>query len=44
MFWVDSDIGMITFVGKEWRDSGGSVQSIVVCKFPMGGSKSQLSC
>ena len=30
MFGVNSDIGVITFVGEKWRDSGSSCGSIVV--------------
>ncbi len=33
MFRMNSDIRMVAFVGKEWGDSGGGIQSIVVCKF-----------
>jgi hypothetical protein len=29
-FRVDRKVGMIAFVGEEWRNSGGSTQSIVV--------------
>ncbi len=36
MFRMDSDIGMVTFVGEEWGDSGGGIWSIVVCKFCNG--------
>lgn len=30
---MDSDVWVVTFVGKEWRDSGSSGRGIVVCKF-----------
>lgn len=36
MFRMNSDIRMVAFVGKEWRDSGGGVQGIVVCKLCNG--------
>ena len=29
-FWVDRDVGVVAFVGKEGRDASGSIQSIVV--------------
>ena len=30
LFWVDGDVGVVVLVGKEGRDTSGSVQSIVV--------------
>ncbi len=36
MFRMNSDIRVVTFVGKEWGDSSGGVRSIVVCKFSNG--------
>jgi hypothetical protein len=29
MFRVDSDIGIITLISEEWRDTSGSLQSVV---------------
>ena len=40
-FWVDGDVGVVALVGKEGRDTSGSVQSIVVqelCKGQEFGS------
>ena len=31
--WVNSEIGVVTFVGKERRNSGSDVRSIVVSEF-----------
>ena len=33
---VNSKIRVVTFVGKEWRNSGSDVRSIVVCEFCQG--------
>jgi len=36
MLRVHHDVGVVAFVGKEWRYSGGSTRSIVVGKFSKG--------
>ena len=35
-FRVYHDVKVIFLVSKEWRDSGGSIRSIVVCEFSNG--------
>ena len=33
MFWMNGEIWVITLIGKEWRNTSSSTQSIVVSKF-----------
>jgi len=32
LFWVYTEVRMVSFVGKEWGDTSGSTRSIVVRK------------
>ncbi len=41
MFRMDSGIGMVTFVGKEWRDSVEVFGALLYANSAMGSSKSQ---
>ena len=36
MFRVYHDVRVVSLISEEWRDSGGSVRSIVVCEFGNG--------
>ena len=36
LFWIDHDVWVVTFIGKEWWHSGGSTWSIVVWELSEG--------